>query len=185
MGMLNDYDEMWDHCVVTTDPEKQNEILSVVAVANINQPLYQEVGVAAEVPWFVVACIHFRETNQNFEKNLCNGDPLTARTIHVPVGRPPRGNPPFSWFECALDALSLKFNPKVWDISTTLQYLEAYNGFGYRHHSVNSPYLWDFTSFYTSGLFTSDGKFDRTMKEDRPGCVSILKAFEQEKLLTF
>jgi lysozyme family protein len=48
-------------------------------------------AVAGEVgiPWYVVAVIHNMEAGQNLRTHLHNGDSLTARTVHVPAGRPP------------------------------------------------------------------------------------------------
>src|SRR5262249_16489898 len=68
---------------------------------------YDQVANATGVPWYVVAMIHEMEGGLNFATHLHNGDPLTARTVHVPVGRPPTGSPPFLWEDSAVDALAL------------------------------------------------------------------------------
>ena len=85
------------------------------------------------------------ESSLNFKRHLHNGDPLTARTVHVPSGRPRQGDPPFTWEQSAADALTLRnLGPRTdWSLSGTLYALEGYNGWGYRryHPEVFSPYL--------------------------------------------
>jgi len=39
----------------------------------------------------------------SFKLHLHNGDPLTARTVNVPKGRPKTGQPPFAWGISAKD----------------------------------------------------------------------------------
>ena len=96
-------------------------------------------------PWYVVGVIHALESSLNFGRHLHNGDPLTARTVQVPAGRPKTGQPPFTWEASASDALRYQgFDKwKDWSIPGTLFKLEGYNGFGYRDHhaDVPSPYL--------------------------------------------
>ena len=126
--------------------------------------------------------------------HLHNGDPLTARTTHVPAGRPvanPRGEPeagprrsapnPYTWEESAADALCQKgLNAWAdWTIVGSLFQLEAYNGWGYRmyHSEVLSPYLWSFTNHYTKGKYASDGKWGANLVAAprpvrRPSCAS-------------
>ena len=57
------------------------------------------------LPWFAIALLHSLEGDLDFETHLHNGDPLRARTVHIPRGRPVTGVPPFTWEESALDAL--------------------------------------------------------------------------------
>jgi lysozyme family protein len=80
----------------------------------------------------------------NFNRHLHNGDPLTARTVQVPAGRPKTGEPPFTWEESATDALMLEKLDQWedWSVPGTLYKLEQYNGWGYRlaHPDVKSPY---------------------------------------------
>lgn len=101
-------------------------VKSVMEIADSmlrNWARYEAVGKnVGGVPPFVVACLHFRESSLDFTKHLANGDPLTARTLHVPAGRPMMGNPPFTWEESASDILAyMGFGRiKAWSISQTL-----------------------------------------------------------------
>ncbi len=49
---------------------------------------YESVADTLGIPWYFIAAIHNMESSQNFSKHLHNGDPLNARTRHVPAGRP-------------------------------------------------------------------------------------------------
>ena len=171
----SDYLQLFSTAQITVEPKKVQLLNSVCKIASVNSPVYSQVSKESGVPWQVIAAIHFRESDQNFTKHLHNGDPLTARTVHVPRDRPALGSPPFTWAESACDALKGFWHPPGWGIASCLEFIERYNGCGYQKHGINTPYLWDYTSHYTSGLFTADGSFDPEAKESRPGAVAILK----------
>ena len=171
-----DYSNLYNKCVLTSDSNSIQQLRKIVAVAIAKSNIYQSVSKSTQVPWQVIAAVHFRESNQNFDCQLHNGDPLTARTVHVPKSRPAYGQPPFTWVESATDALTVgRWTPTDWNIPGCLEFIERYNGLGYQRKGINTPYLWDLTNQYTSGLFVKDGTFDPTAKENRPGCVAILK----------
>lgn len=174
----SDYLTLYSTAKLTTDPLKLKELDSICKVALTHESLYRAVQLMVKVPWPIIAAIHYRESDQDFTKHLHNGDPLSARTVHVPAGRPIEGEPPFTWPESAADALNMAIRPKSWEIASCLDFMERYNGTGYQKHSVNTPYLWDYTDKYLSGLYTNDGIYDASVKESRPGAVSILKSLE-------
>lgn len=171
----SDYTTLFSSAALTKEPSKLKELDYVARVALTNRALYLIVQRSVCVPWPIIAAIHFRESDQHFGCHLHNGDPLTSRTVHVPAGRPSTGKPPFLWTESACDALKTAWKPQMWDIASCLEFMERYNGTGYQKHSVNTPYLWDYTDKYVSGLYVSDGSFDPDAKESRPGTVSLLK----------
>jgi lysozyme family protein len=152
-----------------------------------NKSRYQTVAnrLGNGMPYWVVGVIHSLEASNNFNKHLHNGDPLTSRTVNVPVGRPATGTPPFRWEDSALDALksSIFASNRVWDIDTILYKLESYNGGGYRKRGVLSPYIWAFTNHYTKGKFVKDGVFDPNAVSKQPGAAAIIKRlFERGKI---
>ena len=130
------------------------------------------------IPWPFVGVIHAMECGFNFYGHLHNGDPLTARTVHVPKGRPASAGPPYTWLQSALDALRLKKLDQVtdWSVPHMLFVLEGYNGFGYRRHGVPTPYLWSFSNLYESGKFVLDGRFDPHAVSKQCGAALMLKA---------
>lgn len=186
-----EYLHLFKTCEITNDPKKKSELDQVCKIALANKGTYQvaQFGTksvcGANVPWPLIAAIHFRESNQNFKTHLCNGDPLLERTVRVPAGRPKTGMPPFTWSHSAIDTLSNVWHPRQWDIVSCMEFLERYNGLGYQKlgrmkSEVYTPYLWDWTNHYRTGLFTSDGQFDLSVQENRPGCMAFLKTLEQK-----
>lgn len=171
-----DYQDLFTRSLVTMDPNRVTELGYVCGIALQNQKIYEAVSLSTTIPWPLVAAIHYRESDQNFKCHLHNGDPLTARTTHVPVGRPKQGEPPFTWTDSACDALGDLWRPDDWYIPGCLEFLERYNGMGYQKHGINTPYLWDYTSLYDAGLYVADGVFDPKARESRPGAVAILKS---------
>jgi lysozyme family protein len=158
-------------------PTRRTAVDQMVRRVTANKARYQKVAKALGMPWYVVGIIHSLEAGGDFTKHLHNGDPLTARTTHVPAGRPKNGRPPFSWEQSAIDALSRFRGWKDWSVPGTLYQLEGYNGFGYRDHHPNvpSPYLWSFSNHYTKGKYVGDGKFSTTAVSQQVGAAVLLK----------
>jgi len=171
------YELLYESCLVR--PKRQAAVGQLAARINANKARYAKVGKALGVPWYVVGIIHSLEAGGDFSRHLHNGDPLTARTTHVPAGRPPTGKPPFTWEQSATDALRLRGMDrwKDWSIPGTLYELEGYNGFGYRDHHPNvpSPYLWSFSNHYTRGKYVADGRFSATAVSQQVGAALLLK----------
>lgn len=151
--------------------------------------LYKQVEAATGVPASLIAVIHNREADGNFACHLHNGDPLSARTVHVPAGRPPNGVPPFTWVESAIDALTIEgfTSWKNWTVELVCFALERYNGYGYRDyfaahgqdHAEPSPYLWAGTNIQEPGKYIADGKFNRSAYDTQLGAVPLLVSLWQ------
>ena len=158
------------------DPEHRRELNGIVERILKYRFQYEQIAATVKCPWYFIACIHIRESSGSFNRHFHNGDPLTARTVRVPAGRPPSGNAPFTFVESAIDALLYKRIDRIesWEIERVLYELERYNGFGYFGRGVNSPYLWSFTNLYVNGKYVADGKFSATAVDQQPGCVAII-----------
>lgn len=182
---MSDYEKevfiRFQSCELSTDPQKLAELNTSVKKIMFNQARYRAVGQPFGIPFWVVGCIHYREADFNFTEHLHNGDPLTARTVHVPSGRPVNGNPPFTWEESARDALSLEGWDKkpMWDCANSLVRMEQYNGFGYKMRGLKSPYIWNYTDQYSKGLFTGDGVFAPNAVDKEAGCAALMKGLKQ------
>lgn len=146
---------------------------------------YRQAGAEIGVPWHFIGIVHAMEAGFDFATHLHNGDPLTARTVRVPAGRPTSGEPPFSWVESARDALTLKnlHRETDWSIPRVLYNLERYNGFGYRRMGVPTPYLWSFSNLYEKGRYTSDHVYDPNAVSKQCGAGVMLKALKDKKLI--
>lgn len=145
----------------------------------VNRRYYNQISAETSVPWHIIGLIHGAEANFSFERHLHNGDPLTARTVNAPAGRPPAsfGEAPFLWADSAIDALEYTKMDVVpaWTLSRQLFELEKYNGFGYRYQGLPSPYLWCLSNHYETGKYTSDGEFDQNAVSRQPGLAVVLK----------
>jgi lysozyme family protein len=171
------YELLYESCL--TRPNRKASVNVLAKKIRANRKRYEKVGRAVGVPWYVVGIIHSLEASGNFTRHLHNGDPLSARTVHVPAGRPKTGKPPFTWEQSAIDALRGRGLGawKDWSVPGTLYQLEAYNGFGYRDHHPNvpSPYLWSFSNHYTRGKYVADGRFSATAVSQQVGAALLLK----------
>lgn len=153
-------------------------ITKLASKALEHRPRYQTVGRQLSIPWWFVAGVHALESTFNFNTHLHNGDPLRARTSHVPKGRPQKGSAPFSWEDSAIDALGdhqRLGGLSDWSLPRALWRFERYNGFGYRSRAVPSPYLWSFSSVYEKGKFTSDRRFSASAVSQQCGAAVLLK----------
>lgn len=172
-----EYTRLWNLAVIL--PEHRDEVSAEVRRLLAGRDRYEAVAAATGVPWWIIGLIHGRECDYSFHEHLHNGDPLSARTVHVPAGRPLTGRPPFSWEYSAADALAFnKFTGWTdWSIPGALHKLEGYNGFGPRlYHGRATGYLWAATNVYAGGKYVADGVWDGTVEDQQPGCAAILKA---------
>lgn len=174
-ALAKEYVDLWRSCVIRASRLAEVDAIVDRLVAHENR--YRRAGLAHGVPWHVVAVIHVLESGGNFATHLHNGDPLTARTVHVPRGRPKNGRPPFTWEASASDALELDGlgTWRNWTLPGTLFALERFNGFGYRPKKIHSPYLWSFSNQYSMGKFVGDGQFSPSAVSEQCGAAVLLR----------
>lgn len=162
------------HCRVNHGSEL--ELDHIVNRILASKALYESVGLG--VPWWFIALVHQMECGGSFKGHLHNGDPLTARTTHIPKGRPLMGEPPFSWVDSARDALTYEnfVGLTTWSPAVAIYRLEKYNGFGYRCVGrPPTPYLWGCSNISAPGKFTEDGRYDPKAVTKQIGAGVILK----------
>lgn len=175
--LVDEYDALWAELGIRRN--KLDKVKDATDRIIASRRAYEQVESGTGVPWYVVAAIHNLESTLNFRTHLHNGDPLTAKTVRVPSGRPRQGNPPFTWMESAQDALRYRGIAGIsdWNIPRICFVLEGYNGWGYRlyHSHVKSPYLWSFSNQYIKGKYTDDGKWSDEAVSDQIGGMVLLK----------
>lgn len=138
------------------------------------QDRYKQIQTRTGVHWVFIASSHYRESNLNFETQLGQGDPLHKVSVHEP-----RGRGPFATFEDgAYDAL-VNCAPYAakndnWSMPDLLTVLEAYNGLGYYHKGLPSPYVWSGTDQYTRGKYVADGVFDPNVVDRQLGVAGLI-----------
>lgn len=185
--LKKEYETLFNTCEIR--PAGAAEVQRIVDRIVSNDGPYREVGTALGIPWFFIAVIHNMESSLNFKAHLHNGDPLTARTIQEPKGRPKTGQPPFTWQESAIDALTLKgLGSKTdWSLAGMLYQIERYNGFGYRiyHPHVRSPYLWCQSNHYTCGKYVKDGVWSDTAASKQCGASVLLRRLAETGYIEF
>ncbi len=164
------YANLWSKMIVT--PAKLPALKALAARLNANRVRYEIIASRTGVPWHWIAIAHNLEGGGNFKTYLGNGQPLTQRTTIVPIGRGP-----FQNFEAgAIDALALHGLDKIkdWSIPRLLYEWEKWNGWGYLG-KVNSPYLWSFTSLYTSGKYVADHVYNAAAVSAQAGAAALLR----------
>ena len=182
-----EYEQLFNTCDIRSD--RAQEVEPLVGKLGAKRRRYARLETALGIPWFFVGVVHCMESSLNFSRHLHNGDPLTARTVQVPAGRPPTGDPPFTWEESAADALILQKLDQWndWSVPGLLYKLEEYNGFGYRlrHPEVLSPYLWSYSNHYTSGKYVGDGTFSPTGVSRQCGAAVLLRRMAETGIIRF
>jgi lysozyme family protein len=181
--MRDDYEKKFAAC--TLNASRQATVESTITRMMKNRDRYMAVSTQTSVPWYVIALIHTMECDGRFDCHLHNGDPLAARTVNVPKGRPLTGKPPFGWEASAIDSLRFEHFDfwTDWSIAGTLYEFERYNGFGYRAHNVPTPYLWGGSQIYSSGKFVRDGAFDSKAMSSQTGAAVLLRRMLDQHLV--
>ncbi len=186
-ALRSEYENLFNTCDIL--PGKLAEADNLTTKINNNRPRYEKVASALHIPWFFVGAVHCMEASLSFTAHLHNGDPLTARTVHVPAGRPLTWGPPSDWESSAEDALRMRRLDQVtdWSMPGVLYQLEGYNGFGYRrlHPDVLTPYLWSYSNHYTSGKYVADGTFDPDAVSKQCGCAVLLRRMAEKGMISF
>lgn len=179
-NLKTEYTQLFDGCEMVPAVTYQIELIVDRIISGKDS--YKIVQEFTGVPWYFIGIIHSLECNCNFKLHLHNGDPITAKTIHAPVGYPRKWNRGMSWIDSARDALRLKNLHKWsdWSVPGMLFQLERYNGFGYRNKGINSPYLWSGSNHYTKGKFVSDGVYSPAAVSKQVGVALLLKKMKEK-----
>ena len=172
---MGDYKSQFESMII--NPDKVDDAEAIAVKIRANKSRYDHVSELTYVPWYIIGAVHYREASLGFAYHFHNGDPLTARTAHVPAGRPLKGNPPFTWEQSTVDAMKLKAWDTCtdWGIENALNLIERYNGLGYKKKGLPSPYLWSWSNLYHAGKYVADGHFDPTVVDKQCGCAVLLK----------
>jgi lysozyme family protein len=187
-----EYADLWARMTVTKVAQANVQAKAIIA----NKARYKKVEARTRVKWFVIGCLHLRESGltkdgkPNFDAWLHNGDRMRnkagkpIKTVHKPARRPP--DPAVSWEDGAYDALVVcEQLDKItdWGPERVAYAAEKFNGFGYRapSRSIPSPYLWGGTSVQKPGKFIEDGVYKTKDEQGRPlmdsqiGAMAVLK----------
>lgn len=183
-SVIKHYADLWQRMTIL--PSRAAAVQSVAHRIIGYKDRYRKLELSTGIPWFFIGALHYREADCNFHAHLHNGDPLTKRTVQVPAGRPKApSEPPFTWDESALDALTMRGleNVHQWVLERLAYEAEGYNGWGYWAKTdpktgsrVTSAYLWAGTTDHELGKYTSDHHYDPTAKDQEIGVMPLLQA---------
>ncbi|MGX1317288.1 lysozyme family protein [Bradyrhizobium sp. USDA 377] len=177
-GWSQNYTELWSTIQIRPEWKKTSDAIASKIVSN--QGRYAAAVSGTAIPWWFIAVVHAMECSLRFDQHLHNGDPLTARTVRVPKGRPPAGAPPFTWEESARDSIVYESLDKVtdWTLPSVLFHWHRYNGINneYKRRGIPTPYLWSGSQHYTKGKYVADHEFDANAVSGQAGAAVILKA---------
>ena len=157
-------------------PSRAAEFKAPAQKAVNNKARYQSIEARTGVSWIFIAVSHYRESSQNFNKSLAQGDPWNKVSVHVPAGRGP-----FTSFEdAAVDAL-VNCAPHAarnhdWSIGGMLTLLEQYNGLAYANANRPSPYIWSGTNQYKIGKVLVDHGPIEEVVDKQLGCAGLIIA---------
>ncbi len=184
-GVRAEYARLWSLAEIL--PEHRADVTYAMHRLLVGRPRYEAVQAMTRVPWHIIGLLHMRECDFSFVQHLHNGDPLTARTVHVPAGRPQTGRAPFDWSYSATDALLCDHFTlwTDWSLAGLLWKLEGYNGFGCRRHGRPTCYLWSMTGANVGGKYVADGVWNPVAVDEEPGCAAVLKALMECGAVTF
>ncbi len=155
---------------MTINASRQHEFVNDAEFAIHHKGAYRAIEDLTGVPWPLIAVIHKREGDSNFNTYLGNGQLLSRRTTIVPKGRGPFG----SFIDGAVDALKVDLltSVKDWRLEKQLYYCESFNGWGYGMKP--SPYVWGGTNIQIPGKYIRDHVFAPHAMDTQPGCAPIL-----------
>ncbi len=135
---------------------------------------YQVTEQATGVPWWWIGPTHVRESDQDWNASLAQGDPWRRVSTHVPAGRGPFA----SWEAAAIDALQLQGLTRVidWRLEKAIYHWEAFNGWGYYAHGLPSPYCWGGSDQQRPGKYIADGRWSSGTWDTQLGTCAMLEA---------
>ncbi len=184
--------DLWSRCRVGVLPSGAPpravdvELGACVDLVMAGQARYRALAATTGVPWWFMGILHLMECSCSFKRHIHNGDPLAARTVTVPAGRPVGVAMPCTWEASAVDAFELHGwladqvrrlgdGTADWTLAAVLWRFEAWNGFGYRHRGLRSPYLWAGSTLEQPGRYVSDGVWDGAAWSKQIGAAVVLK----------
>lgn len=179
--LKDDYESLWSRMELKPSMSKGVDYGAAKVLAG--RARYEAVSEKTGVPWFMIGLMHLMESGCDFSKHLHNGDPLTARTINVPKGRP-KTKGPWTWEESAVDAIVFDKLDKVsdWSLPRVAYCMESFNGWGYRkyHPEVANPYLWSGCTHYARGKYVEDPPGSKTrwvadLESKQVGSMPVLR----------
>ncbi len=169
-----EYAKQWDKMKIKASREGEFTRIAHKLVGLKDK--YVPIEKATGVPWYMIAVIHMREADNNFNCGLAQGDPWNKRSRNKPICGPFN-----SFFDSALWALKHDglSGQKDWRIEKLLYWNEVFNGAGYHLKGTPSPYIWGGTNIQQAGKYIRDGVYSSKVWDNQPGVAPILYAMSK------
>jgi lysozyme family protein len=163
------YAKWWDEMAIKQN--RLSEFTNDAQYAIRHKVTYLAVEEKTGVPWAMVAIIHRREGDGDFDSYLGNGQSLYRTTTIVPAGRGPFP----SFLAGCVDALKYDGLTTTidWRLEKQLFWMTGFNGWGY--YPRPSPYIWGGTNVQVPGKYVRDRVYDPNVWDTQPGCAPLLK----------
>ncbi len=173
-----DQEQRW--ASATVNPKSRIACDVAVAMYRRNQYRYEAIAnmKPGTVPPQVLFCLHLRESDCNFKCSPAQGDSLQHRSIHVPRGRIPDKEPPYTFEQSAFDSYFNvdRLDLKNWKtVQGTMDAITGFNGWGPEYKGVPSSYTWGATSVQRPGKYIRDGVWSSTAVDGQLGAAAVLK----------
>jgi len=169
------YAKYWD--TMTIMPVRAPAFAEDAKYALVHQSIYAYISSKTGVPWAMLACLHRRESDGDFNTYLGNGQPLRDETTITPVDRGPFLGPE-AFYAGALDAIAVEGWGKIsdWRLEKQLYYMLLFNGIGSEAWGHPSSYIWGGSSVQQPGKFIRDGVWSSHVWDPQPGCAPLIQA---------
>ena len=168
------YAKYWDEMVINAS--RVPEFTADADFAVEHKDVYQQIsdGSQSKVPWPMIACLHRRESNADFNTYLGNGQSLARPTTLVPRGRGPFTGPD-AFIKGGLDAIQQEGWGSIidWRLEKILYFMLLYNGVGTELH-IPSSYIWGGTNIQKPGKWIADGVYSPYVWDSQPGCAPLI-----------
>jgi len=167
-------EQRWANAKLTR--ERAPEFKAPAQKAVDNQARYQSIEARTGVSWIFIAVSHYRESTQNFNRSLAQGDPWNKVSVHVPAGRGPFANFEDAAVDALVDCAPHAARNRDWSIGGMLTLLEQYNGLSYANANRPSPYVWSGTDQYKIGKVVVDHGPIEEIVDKQLGCAGLIIA---------
>jgi lysozyme family protein len=174
------YSEIWPRYAKYCDsmvinPDRVAEFTKEAQYALDHKATYQQAEQKTGVPWAMIAVIHRREGNADFNTYLGNGQSLAHRTTIVPIGRGPFTGPT-AFLDGCVDAIKVEGWGSIsdWRLEKQLYYMLLFNGVGSEAWGHPSSYIWGGTNIQQPGKWIRDHVWSSAVMDVQPGCAPLL-----------
>jgi lysozyme family protein len=175
-ALAGEYTNLLANMVIASEREAELDARAKVILARAENEDYAAVSAETGVPKLWAMASFEREAGSDYRLSPAQGDPWDEVSRNVPRGRGPFA----SWADAAIDAYRLDGLDKVgaanWTWARGCYYGELFNGFGYRSHGVNTPYLWSWSNNYRRGKYTADGEWSLSTIDQQCGMIPLIVA---------